>query len=59
VMVRVVRGKAPALQARWAEAGVKASYPGGERLRLVTHYGIRRRDIEEALKRISRSMRGR
>jgi len=29
-----------------------ATYMGGQRLRLVTHYGIERADIEEAAQRI-------
>jgi threonine aldolase len=44
----------PALefQDRLEEAGVLVTSMGGQRLRLVTHYGIERADIEEAVERI-------
>jgi threonine aldolase len=44
----------PALefQGRLREAGVLVTYMGGQRLRLVTHYGIERADIKEAIQRI-------
>jgi len=44
----------PALefQGRLGQAGVLATYMGGQRLRLVTHYGIERADIEEAVQRV-------
>jgi threonine aldolase len=44
----------PALefQGRLGQAGVLATYMGGQRLRLVTHYGIESADIEEAVQRI-------
>jgi len=37
---------------RLVEAGVLVTYMGGQRLRLVTHYGIERADMEEAVQRI-------
>ncbi|MGQ9572762.1 MAG: low-specificity L-threonine aldolase [Dehalococcoidia bacterium] len=37
---------------RLAKAGVLVTYMGGQRLRLVTHYGIGPADIEEAIQRI-------
>jgi threonine aldolase len=39
-------------QSRLGEAGVLVTYMGGQRLRLVTHYGIERADMEEAVQRI-------
>ncbi len=44
----------PALefQGRLGQAGVLVTYMGGQRLRLVTHYGIERADVEEAAQRI-------
>jgi hypothetical protein len=44
----------PALefQGRLGQAGVLMTYMGGQRLRLVTHYGIERADIEEAVQRV-------
>jgi threonine aldolase len=39
-------------QGRLSEAGVLVTYMGGQRLRLVTHYGIEQADIEEAVERI-------
>jgi len=44
-----------AFRQRLREAGVLASATGGpNRVRMVTHYGITRRDIEEALERVLR-----
>jgi threonine aldolase len=39
-------------EGRLGQAGVLVTYMGGQRLRLVTHYGIERADIEEAVPRI-------
>jgi threonine aldolase len=39
-------------QGRLGQAGVLVTYMGGQRLRLVTHYGIERADIEEAVQRV-------
>jgi threonine aldolase len=39
-------------QGRLGQAGVLVTYMGGQRLRLVTHYGIERGDIEEAVQRV-------
>jgi threonine aldolase len=44
----------PALefQGHLGQAGVLVTYMGGQRLRFVTHYGIERADIEEAIQRV-------
>ena len=39
--------------------GVLASYPGGRRVRMVTHYGIGAEDVDEALNRVDASARER
>jgi threonine aldolase len=41
------------------EEGVLTSYLGRTKIRAVTHYGVERADIEEALERIERVVRGR
>jgi threonine aldolase len=43
------------LRERLREAGVLASATGPNRVRMVTHYGITRQDIEEALARVRRA----
>jgi threonine aldolase len=48
-----------AMSARLREVGVLASLSGAGRLRFVTHYGIEREDIDEALSRVKRAMDGR
>jgi threonine aldolase len=54
VVVDVADGAA--FQRRVRETGVRASMFGRKRVRFVTHYGISRADIEEALDRIKRAM---
>ena len=44
----------PAFQSRLREAGVLTTAFGPARVRMVTHYGISRADIEEALARVRR-----
>ncbi|MFH1485295.1 MAG: GntG family PLP-dependent aldolase [Chloroflexota bacterium] len=56
VMAEVADGKSWELRDKLAAAGVKVSCPADKRIRLVTHYGISRRDIKEALTRINRAM---
>ena len=45
----------PAFQSRLREAGVLTTGFGPTRLRMVTHYGITRDDIEQALERVRRA----
>jgi threonine aldolase len=53
IVVAEVEGvSAPELMGRLREAGVLVIYMGGQRLRLVTHYGIERADVEEAVERM-------
>jgi threonine aldolase len=40
------------LEGRLADAGILVTYMGGQRLRLVTHYGIERADVEGAVQRM-------
>jgi threonine aldolase len=47
---------APAFVRRLREVGVLATLPAPGRARMVTHYGITRADIEEALERIQRAV---
>jgi threonine aldolase len=50
IVMFAVEGLPPEeFQRRLAEKGVKISSRGGNRFRMVTHYGIERQDIEEAL----------
>lgn len=56
VMAEVIEGKSWELQAKLAAVGVKVSCPDEVRLRLVTHYGISRRDVKGALAKISKAM---
>ncbi|MBI2865163.1 MAG: low-specificity L-threonine aldolase [Chloroflexi bacterium] len=49
VLVEATDSLATDLQARLAAAGVKASTMGRRTLRFVTHYGIERADVEEAI----------
>ena len=44
------------LMERLAQNGVKAAFFGGKRLRMVTHYGVERQDIEAVLKVCHRIM---
>lgn len=47
---------AAAWLARLADVGVKASLVGPHAVRFVTHYGIERADVDEALARIARTL---
>jgi threonine aldolase len=51
---RVTNEPAAAFSRRMAAAGVLANASGAHAIRMVTHYGIERRDIEEALSRLRR-----
>jgi threonine aldolase len=42
-------GPAPAFLRRLNDLGVKASYPGGSRVRMVTHHDVTAQDIDHAL----------
>ncbi|MGQ9676465.1 MAG: low-specificity L-threonine aldolase [Chloroflexota bacterium] len=48
------RFDAPTFLARLQEEGVRATYFGGRRIRMVPHYGIARADIESALQAVRR-----
>ncbi len=50
--------EAPEFIRRMGEQGVKFTYPGGRRVRAVTHRHITSRDIDEALTRINSLVRG-
>lgn len=50
--------QAQELLEKLAALGVKVSHMGGPRLRMVTHYGIDRGDIDEALAVTARILRG-
>ena len=50
VAVRVEKGSSGEVQAELVREGLKVSNLGDGRLRLVTHYGIEREDVQEALK---------
>jgi threonine aldolase len=54
VPVSVQAMGAQELQKRLGAAGVRVSFMDRDRLRLVTHYGISRRDIEDAVSTIRR-----
>lgn len=54
VVFTLREGSADELLPRLAEAGVLATNFGPRRIRLVTHYGIERRHIDEAVARLSR-----
>lgn len=56
VSVKVDRGFADKIQAELKEEGLKVSNFGDGRLRMVTHYGIDRSDIDEALRIIKKLM---
>lgn len=49
VMLEWTGGPAPDFMRRLEERGVRSSYMGGARVRMVTHYGIGARDIDDAL----------
>ena len=49
VMVEVVDRPVQEFIAALKDRGVLVTYPGGKRVRMVTHYGIDEDDIEEAL----------
>jgi threonine aldolase len=57
LFLRTTDEPAPALSRRLAEVGVLANAGGASSIRMVTHYGIERADIDEALARISRLVR--
>lgn len=61
VIFRWTGGAAPGL-IRWLDQkGVKSSYMGGDQVRMVTHYGITRADIDSALeivRRVTSEQRG-
>ncbi|MBI3953216.1 MAG: low-specificity L-threonine aldolase [Chloroflexi bacterium] len=58
VAVAVTCLPAAELQARLEQRGLRASYLGGRRLRLVTHYGIEREDIRRALQIVRECLPG-
>jgi threonine aldolase len=49
VMLEWTGGPAPDFMRRMEERGVRSSYVGGPRIRMVTHHGIEPRDIDDAL----------
>lgn len=57
IIVAVEGIPAPELQQQLAEGGVLVTVPGPRHLRLVTHYGIERPHVEEALERVERVLR--
>ena len=52
IVIFGVRGDAVGFSRALRDAGVLATMPGPGRLRMVTHYGIERADVEEALERV-------
>jgi threonine aldolase len=49
VMMEWTGGPAPDFMRRLEERGVRSSYVGGPRIRMVTHHGIEPSDIDEAM----------
>ncbi|MFQ5878761.1 MAG: GntG family PLP-dependent aldolase [Dehalococcoidia bacterium] len=56
VIFRLDGLEVPDFQARLRQLGVLSSTSGPHRIRMVTHYGISRDDIDEALERVSTAM---
>jgi threonine aldolase len=52
IVIFGVRGDAVGLVRALKQAGVLATMPAPGRVRMVTHYGIERADVEEALERV-------
>jgi len=52
IIIFRVRGDALAFARALKDAGVLVTMPGPDRIRMVTHYGIERADIDEALARV-------
>jgi threonine aldolase len=52
IVIFRVRGDALAFARALKEAGVLVTMPGPDRIRMVTHYGIDRADVEEAVMRV-------
>ncbi len=49
IVIFEIDGSVPQFIKALADRGLKVSSPGGQRIRMVTHYGITGEDIEEAL----------
>ena len=59
VIFELSDGDVPGFLRRLQEHGVKAHHPYGTRVRMVTHYGITREDINVALEAVESAMKER
>ncbi|MBI2906563.1 MAG: aminotransferase class I/II-fold pyridoxal phosphate-dependent enzyme [Chloroflexi bacterium] len=57
IMAEVTDGKSTEVRGKLASYGVLVTCPDEARVRLVTHYGISRRDVTEALKRTNKALK--